>query len=71
MIKGDEKVLQALRETGLPWAIEPGHGHNKIRLCGRLVGVMGARKNGSGPRANRNVIQQIRRAAAGQSGGET
>lgn len=56
----------ALSETGLPWALEPGHGHVKIRLAGRLAGVVPSGKNARDghKRAALNVRAQIRKIAA-------
>ena len=57
-------VVQALEATGLPWEIESGNGHAKIKMCGHLVGVMNVKKNGHHERAEKNVIGQIKRKAA-------
>jgi hypothetical protein len=62
-MKMKHPVMKALDETGLPWHIEQGHGHKKIRLCGRLVGVIGHNQTGAGKREIANVVAQIRRAA--------
>lgn len=56
-------VLRALDETGLPWQVETGKGHKKIRLCGKLVGVMHTSERGVTQREMANVVAQIRRAA--------
>jgi hypothetical protein len=57
-------VIAALDETGLPWTVDQDGGHLKIRLAGRLVGVMSAgSKDDERGRAFMNVIAQIRRAA--------
>lgn len=63
MIKWKNPVMKALDETGLPWQIENGHGHKKIRLCGHLVGVMSYKKDNVDRRAELNVAHQIRRKA--------
>lgn len=63
-IKHSDRVVRALGETGLPWDIEQGRGHLKIKLAGHLVGVMTAGSKPAGQRAERNVISQIRRKAA-------
>jgi hypothetical protein len=63
MIHWKNPVMRALDETGLPWQVENGHGHKKIKLCGRLVGVMSGRKDRVDPRAEKNVICQIKRMA--------
>lgn len=57
-------TIVALETTGLPWEIEDGHGHMKIKLAGHLVGVMRRNKAGAHNRAEKNVIAQIRRKAA-------
>jgi len=56
-------IMKALDETGLPWQVETGHGHKKIRLCNRLVGVMSHSQKGTNRREMMNVIGQIKRAA--------
>ncbi len=63
-IKHSDRVVKALEETGLPWDIEQGRGHLKIKLSGHLVGVMTAGSKPADPRAEKNVISQIRRKAA-------
>jgi len=63
-IKHSDRVVKALEETGLPWDIEQGRGHLKIKLSGHLVGVMTAGSKPAGPRSERNLISQIRRKAA-------
>lgn len=62
-IKHGDRVVKALEETGLPWGVEQGRGHIKIRLSGHLVGVMTAGSKPADPRAEKNVISQIRRKA--------
>lgn len=57
-------TVLALEATGLPWEIEDGHGHVKIKLAGHLVGVMRRNKAGAHKRAELNVVSQIRRKAA-------
>ena len=64
MIPRSSPTVRALEETGLPWEIENGKGHAKLRLCGHLVGVVKYSKNGHDKRAELNVIGQIRRKAA-------
>lgn len=63
MITWKNPVMRALDETGLPWQVESGRGHKKIKLCGHLVGVMGHRKDHVDRRAELNVIHQIKRKA--------
>lgn len=53
-----------LRETGLPWAIDSGARHMKVRLAGKLVGIFPQNgKAGNATRARLNIHAQIRRAA--------
>ncbi len=54
-----------LKSTGLPWEIATGKKHLKVRLDGRMVGILpkcGKDREGD-PRALKNVRAQIRRAA--------
>jgi hypothetical protein len=57
-------IARALEETGLPWEVEAGSGHAKLRLCGHLVGVIKYGKNNHSRRAELNVIAQIKQKAA-------
>lgn len=60
------KIQAALDETGLPYEIESGKRHRKIRLNGRFVGVVPHSKGSSDcRRAELNIVSQIRRGAAG------
>lgn len=63
-MKLDPKVRKALEETSLPWAVETGSKHFKVRLGGRLVGVYphGKRTEAS-KHANSNLIANIKRLA--------
>jgi hypothetical protein len=55
------ELREALDKTGLPWGIENGTRHNKIRLAGRLVGVYPhGRKHEADKRALFNTISQVR-----------
>ena len=36
----DKAIIKALEETGLPWEIEKGTKHGKLRLAGRMIGVI-------------------------------
>ena len=38
-MKIDPKTRRALEETGLPWELENGKKHTKIRLAGQFVGM--------------------------------
>ena len=53
----------ALTLTGLPWEISQGSRHHKIKLAGRLVGIAPLNRRDAGPRALKNILAQIRRAA--------
>jgi len=61
------EIVKVLDSTGLPWTAELGSRHLKLRLQGRLVGVLpkdgGRRTADTAPRAARNIAAQIRRAA--------
>jgi hypothetical protein len=60
-----DRVREALEETLLPWNLEIGGKHWKIKLDGRLVGVLPKSKkmqDASG-RPIKNTIAQIRRTA--------
>jgi len=57
----------ALEETGLPWGVELGGRHWKLRVNGRLAGILPrSGVNESDPRALKNTIAQVRRCAAGR-----
>lgn len=63
-MKIEKRVEDALNATGLPWNVELGGKHIKIKLQGRLVaiqprGPIKEQKN----RATLNIISQIKRAA--------
>ena len=56
-------IEAALEATGLPWSVEKGGQHRKIRLSGRLAATIpmcngGCRRDS---RAEKNVIAEIRR----------
>lgn len=57
-------VKQALEETGLPWTVERGSNHRKIKVSGKLVGILpnAANRSTSPDRAQKNIVAQIRRA---------
>lgn len=64
--KLDDVVERALEESGVPWTIENGGKHFKIKVGGRLVGVVpkGRRSSAAlGVRAAMNTASQIRRTA--------
>lgn len=58
-------VRDALEETRLPWNIELGGKHWKIRLDGRLVGILpkGKKMQDASDRPIKNTVAQIRRTA--------
>jgi hypothetical protein len=56
------EVRAALEAKGLPWAIEQGTKHHKIKINGRLVGIMPRGRGTDRDRAQKNIIAQIRRA---------
>lgn len=56
-------IRRTLLDTGLPWRTVPGHGHQKIELNGKIVGVVPMSKKDGSKRATLNVRAQIRRAA--------
>jgi hypothetical protein len=60
-----DRVRRALDETGLPWEIENGGIHRKIRLAGYLVGILPKGKaNNDARRTELNIVSQIRRQGA-------
>lgn len=63
-MKLPQAMREALDQTGLPWEVEPGKKHNKVKLAGRLVAVYPYGKEQTAyKRALLNSISQIRRAA--------
>lgn len=58
------KVREALEETGLPWEVELGSRHHKIKVSGRLAGILPKGKlNDSHSRSLLNTVSQIRNVA--------
>lgn len=59
----DAKLEAALNETGLPWEIEPGAKHHKIRLKGRLAGIISHKVRGGPSRTltakNIKAVRQL------------
>lgn len=55
-------IHQALEGTGKPWNVEKGSRHRKIKVAGRLVGILPLGKVANNDRKHRNVLAQIRRA---------
>jgi hypothetical protein len=63
-MKMPDDVREALGETRLPWELETGGKHYKVKLAGRLVGVLPKGKyTSTRKRTVLNTIAQIRRAA--------
>lgn len=57
-------IKRELEATGHPWSVDKGKRHLKVRLCGRMVGILpGDGKGHSADRAAKNIVAQIRRAA--------
>lgn len=69
--KAQKQIEADLRATGLPWTIEPGTCHLKIRLCGYLVGILPKKgvDNVGDRRSYLNIRSQIRRKAKEISNG--
>jgi hypothetical protein len=61
----DPEIVAALEDTGKPFAFERGGKHLKIKLDGRLVGVLSNGAATKNWREIKNTIAQIRRAARG------
>lgn len=63
-MKMPEELREALDQTGLPWELERGKKHNKVKLAGRLVAVYPHGKaQDAYRRALLNTITQVRRTA--------
>jgi hypothetical protein len=65
-VKIPDVIKRALAETGLPWALEPGKNHFKIRVNGRMAGILPMTKMDRGYSAARKTIAQIQRVARGE-----
>ena len=63
--KAEKQIRADLDATGLPYALERGTRHLKIKLMGHLVGIipMKGRDNVGDRRTYLNVRAQIRRKA--------
>jgi hypothetical protein len=58
------ELREALDKTGLPWEIELGSKHHKVKLCGKLVAVFPrGKKHEAEKRSLLNTISQVRNAA--------
>ena len=63
-MKMPKELREALDRTGLPWEVQNGKKHNKVKLVGRLVGVYPhGRKQEAEKRSLLNVITQVRHTA--------
>jgi len=61
-----KEIEYELNTTGLPWGVELGGKHVKIKLAGRLVGILplnGRNIQQTNSVPMKNTIAQIRRAA--------
>lgn len=58
-------IEEALNATRRHWEITPGKKHHHIRIDGRLVGILPRGSGTVDPRAVKNCISQIRKAARG------
>ena len=61
-----KEIEYELNATGLPWDVELGGKHVKIKLAGRLVGILplnGRNIQQTNSVPMKNTIAQIRRAA--------
>ncbi|MDR7061981.1 hypothetical protein J2X38_004066 [Sphingopyxis sp. BE235] len=58
-----KQVQEALDATGRPYAVEHGRRHRKIKVDGRLVGILPLKPcHADNDRASKNIVAQIRRA---------
>jgi hypothetical protein len=64
----DKRILAELEATGLPWEVETGGKHDKLRLDGKLVGIV-SRSGSAQPRSIKNTISNIRRVSRGLPNG--
>ena len=63
-MKLPDELREALDMTGLPWEVEAGRKHYKVKLAGRLVAVYPHGKAQERyKRALLNTITQVRRTA--------
>lgn len=60
----DKRLKAELDDTGLPWEIEEGGIHYKVRIAGKLACVFPrGKKQESNKRVVLNTIAQVRRTA--------
>lgn len=59
----DPELKKMLVESGLPWEVEDGRKHMKLRVCGRLVLCLphGGKKAEDNQRARKNAQSALRR----------
>jgi hypothetical protein len=66
-----QEIQTGLDTSGLPWGLEKGTKHYKLRVAGRMVGILP--QNGkfqtTDKTAIKNTISQIRRAVRDLTGG--
>lgn len=62
-------IREALEACGLPYEIEAGTKHLKVRVGGRMATILprGAKAQDGGPNSVRNAIANIRRVAGAQT----
>jgi hypothetical protein len=58
------EITAALDAAGLPWAVEPGGKHYKIKVAGRLAGIYPKGKpRGAHKRTLLNTVTQVNNLA--------
>ena len=60
-----KEVKRALDDTGLPWKVEKGTKHYKIKLAGRMVGILPLNlkaRHGYTNHTIKNTVGQIKRS---------
>lgn len=62
-MRAPKVIVAELQRTGLPYSLEPGSKHIRIKLRDKLVGIYPLNGRAKEGRAMKNVISQIRRAA--------
>lgn len=61
-----EKIEAALNNTGKKWTAENGKRHIKLKLDGKMVGILPKSMRLPEARSLKNTISQINRAARGE-----
>ena len=64
-------IRNVLDSSGMPWLLEIGKKHMKIKLAGRLVGVLPHSPQRESDREVINTVAQIRRRVAEMRGDGT